>query len=40
MENNYKDELNLTVVDEDKLIWHIKFKGAEGSLYAGEEYTL
>ena len=40
LEKNYSNILNLNIVDNDNLIWEITFKGAEGSLYAGEQYTL
>ena len=30
----------LQVIDEEKLIWHITFEGADGSLYKGEVFTL
>ena len=40
MENNYKDLLKLQVIDEEKLIWHVTFEGAQGSLYQGEVFTL
>ena len=33
IEKNYSDQLILNVVDQEKLIWHITFTGAEGSLY-------
>ena len=36
LEKNYSNILNLNIVDNDNLIWEITFKGAEGSLYAGE----
>ena len=38
--NNYKDTLLLDIKDHEQCIWHIHFKGAEGSVYAGELYTL
>ena len=38
--NNFKDVLTLEIKDHEKCIWHITFVGAEGSVYAGEKYTL
>ena len=32
--------LELNIVDESKNIWHIKFSGAQDTLYAGEQFTL
>ena len=40
LEENFADTLKLKVVDEEKLIWHVTFEGAAGSVYAGETYTL
>ena len=40
IEKNYKGTLELQVLDENFQKWHIKFVGAEGSVYAGESYTL
>ena len=38
--NNFKDQLRLEIVDDQKHIWHITFEGAPGSVYAGETYKL
>ena len=40
LENNYADMFKLQVIDEEKLIWHVTFEGAQGSLYQGEVFTL
>ena len=37
---NFSNVLELSIVDESKNIWHIKFQGAQGTLYAGENFTL
>ena len=37
---NCSNILELNIVDEVKNIWHIKFQGAAGTLYAGENFTL
>ena len=37
---NFKDVLELQVKDDTYTCWHVKFLGAEGSVYAGEPYTL
>jgi ubiquitin-protein ligase len=36
----YKDSLKVDVDSKNSTIWKISFKGAEGTLYTGEEYTL
>jgi ubiquitin-protein ligase len=36
----YKDQLSVTVDTNNKIVWKIIFKGADNTLYAGEEYTL
>ena len=36
----HQDVLELNVIDEIKRIWHMKFKGAPGTLYDGEVFTL
>jgi ubiquitin-conjugating enzyme E2 W len=38
--NNYGGILDLNVLDDSMMKWHIKFTGAEGTVYAGETYTL
>ena len=39
--NNFKGVLELNIVDTNTMSpWHIKFVGAEGTVYAGESYTL
>ena len=40
LKKNHSDQFRLDIVDKAKLIWHIHFEGAEGSLYAKEQYTL
>ena len=35
----YKDQLSV-IVDSNKNVWKISFKGAENTLYAVEEFTL
>ena len=37
---NYQGVLELEIKNDNMSVWHIKFKGAEGSVYAGETYTL
>ncbi len=37
---NYQGILELDIKNDNMTLWHIKFKGAEGSVYAGEPYTL
>ena len=39
IEKNYTN-LELAVQDDSMMLWHIKFIGAEGTVYAGEQYTL
>jgi ubiquitin-protein ligase len=36
----YKETLTIKVDDKNPCLWKITFKGAESTLYAGEEYTL
>jgi ubiquitin-protein ligase len=36
----YKETFQATVDEKNPSLWKITFKGAEGTLYAGEEYTL
>jgi ubiquitin-protein ligase len=36
----YKDSLKVDLDSKNSTIWKISFKGAEGTLYTGEEYTL
>ncbi len=38
--DKYKDQLTVTVDSNNKTIWKINFKGADNTLYAGEEFTL
>ena len=40
IQKNYAGVLELNVLDDTMMKWHIKFQGAEGSIYAGEPYTL
>ena len=40
IENNFKESLRLEVIDQEKLIWHITFEGAAGSVYQGEVFKL
>ncbi len=40
IQNNFKGVLELNILDDSWMKWHIKFTGAEGSVYAGETYTL
>ena len=37
---NYANVLELQIKDDNMSCWHIKFTGAEGSVYQGENYTL
>ncbi len=37
---NYAGVLELNILDDSMMVWHLKFKGAEGSVYVGEDYTL
>ena len=37
---NYQGVLELDIKNDNWSLWHLKFKGAEGSVYAGEPYTL
>ena len=36
----HSNELELQIIDEVKRIWHITFTMPEGTVYAGEKYTL
>jgi ubiquitin-protein ligase len=36
----YKESLKVEVDSKNSTIWKISFKGAEATLYTGEEYTL
>lgn len=38
--NQFGGYLELDVKDESMMLWHVRFLGAEGSVYAGEPYTL
>ena len=40
LHKNYHETLEVDIRDESYTLWHVKFKGAEGSVYAGEPYTL
>ena len=40
MKNNYKDTFRLEIKDAEKCIWHVTFEGADGTVYAGEVFTL
>ena len=40
IQKNYVGVLELQIKDDNMQLWHIKFKGAEGSVYSGEAYTL
>jgi ubiquitin-protein ligase len=36
----YKETFQVKVDDKNLCLWKVTFKGAEGTLYAGEEYSL
>ena len=40
IEKNYGTLFELQLKDDTYMWWHIKFVGAEGTVYAGEPYTL
>ena len=40
IEKNYGNLLELQLKDDTYMWWHIKFVGAENTVYAGETYTL
>ena len=40
LNTDFCDTFQVTVVCEKSWIWHISFLGPEGSVYAGERYTL
>ena len=40
IEKNYSDQLVLEIKDAERRVWHVHFTGADGSLYAGERFTL
>ena len=40
IQQNFTNILELNIVDDSQCKWHIKFTGAEGTVYAGETYTL
>jgi ubiquitin-conjugating enzyme E2 W len=40
IQKNYAGVLDLHIKDDSMRVWHIKFTGAEGTVYAGETYTL
>ncbi len=40
IEKNYEGLLELKLMDDSYMWWHIKFIGAEGTVYAGEQFTL
>ena len=40
IQKNFVGVLELNIVDDSMTKWHIKFVGAEATLYAGEPYTL
>ena len=40
IQNNFTGMLDLVIQDETMMLWHIKFTGAEGTVYAGENFTL
>ena len=37
---NFNSILELKILDETMMVWHLKFIGAEGTVYAGEPYVL
>jgi ubiquitin-protein ligase len=37
---NYQGVLELEIKNDNWSLWHVKFKGVEGSVYAGEAYKL
>ena len=40
IQKNYAGVLELNIKEENFMLWHIRFIGAEGTVYAGEPYTL
>ncbi|CDW84204.1 ubiquitin-conjugating enzyme [Stylonychia lemnae] len=38
--NNFDGVLELDIKDESQMCWHVRFRGAEGSVYNGEVFTL
>ena len=38
IQKNYKDVFEVTLPNNDLKTWHIKFTGAKGSIYEGEEF--
>ena len=40
IQKNFVGVLELDIKNDNMTKWHIKFIGAEGSVYAGETYTL
>ena len=40
IKNNFSGTLELDVKDDSMMLWHVRFIGAEGTVYAGETYTL
>ena len=40
IQKNYTGVLELNIKEDNFMIWHIRFIGAEGTVYAGESYTL
>lgn len=39
IQKNYKEQLGVSLVNEDIRCWHLKIEGPEGSIYSGEHYT-
>jgi ubiquitin-conjugating enzyme E2 W len=40
IKKNYQGVLELEIKNDNWSLWHVTFMGAEGSVYAGEAYTL
>ena len=40
LKKNFGDIFEADIKGEDMMLWHVKFQGAEGSVYKGEEFTL
>ncbi len=38
IQKNYKDTFTVELPTNDLKLWHISFKGASGTVYAGEEF--
>mmetsp|Transcript_27425 Transcript_27425/g.27054 ORF Transcript_27425/g.27054 Transcript_27425/m.27054 type:complete len:97 (-) Transcript_27425:156-446(-) len=38
--STHSDYYRLEIPDESEMTWHVSFKCVEGTIYAGEDYTL